>query len=245
MNTFSLVRSFTQADVKNIHRDAMLRWMVGLPFLVAMALRGVIPLLLPQLETFLPFSLIPHANPLFSVVLLLFVPFLYGMVIGFLLLDQRDDGTLMALQVTPLSLNGYLAYRLLLPMGLSVVVTTAVFPVANLPVPSLPGLVITAIAAAPLTAVFALLLSTFAQNKVQGFVIAKLSGVFMLPPLAAYFAPPPWRWLLGFAPTFWPAQLFWHIQSADAWFYALIALFYHFLLITLLLRRLNRVLHQE
>ena len=33
--------------------------------------------------------------------LLLITPVLYGMVIGFLLLDQRDDQTLVALQVTP------------------------------------------------------------------------------------------------------------------------------------------------
>lgn len=239
MNTFSLVQSFTLADAKNIHRDAMLRWMVGLPFLVALALRGVVPFLIPQIESFLPFSIAPHTDSLFSVVLLLFVPFLFGMVIGFLLLDQRDDGTLLALQVTPLSLNGYLAYRLLLPMGLSVGVTTAVFPIANLPIPSLPGLVLTAIAAAPLTAVFALLLAAFAQNKVQGFVIAKLSGVFLLPPLAAYFAPAPWHWLLGFAPTFWPASLFWHISSADAWFYALISLVYPSVFVVLLVRRLH------
>jgi fluoroquinolone transport system permease protein len=43
--------------------------------------------------------------------LVVVMPALVGMVIGFLLLDQRDDQTLAALQVTPLTLNGYLIYR--------------------------------------------------------------------------------------------------------------------------------------
>jgi fluoroquinolone transport system permease protein len=43
------------------------------------------------------------------------MPMIYGALIGFLVLDQRDDNTITALQVTPLTLVGYLGYRVALP----------------------------------------------------------------------------------------------------------------------------------
>ena len=46
----------------------------------------------------------------------LMVAGMVGTVVGFLLLDQRDDQTMTALLVTPLSLGDYLRYRMTLPM---------------------------------------------------------------------------------------------------------------------------------
>ena len=40
---------------------------------------------------------------------LMTAPGIVGMVVGFLLLDERDERTLSALRVTPLSMRRYLA----------------------------------------------------------------------------------------------------------------------------------------
>lgn len=40
----------------------------------------------------------------------------FGVVTGFLLLDERDDRTLTALQVTPLPLRAYIFYRVTVPI---------------------------------------------------------------------------------------------------------------------------------
>ena len=50
----------------------------------------------------------------------------------FLLLDHRDDRTLTALQVTPLTVEGYLAYRIAVPMVVSVPVMMASVAIADL-----------------------------------------------------------------------------------------------------------------
>lgn len=50
-------------------------------------------------------------------------PDLVGMVIGFLLLDERDTQTLDALRVTPLSMRRYLAYRISAPLLIAKVTT--------------------------------------------------------------------------------------------------------------------------
>ena len=71
------------------------------------------------------------------------------MVLGFLLLDQRDDQTLTALQVTPLSLNGYLAYRISLPMLISLVTTLLMVPLAGLGQVNIAAHLAAALCAAP------------------------------------------------------------------------------------------------
>jgi fluoroquinolone transport system permease protein len=178
--------------------------------------------------------------------LLLLAPAVIGLVVGFLLLDQRDDRTLLALQVTPIALPRYLAYRLVAPMLLSLPLTLAAFPLARLG--DLVGwpLVVAALAATPIAPLTALALAAFAENKVQGFALLKLANVLLLAPLATIFVGPPWSWLLAISPTYWPAKLFWLLQRGDAsgWLYLLGGLIYHGLLLALLLRRFERVLHQ-
>ena len=53
----------------------------------------------------------------------------------------------------------------------------------------LPNLTIAtiAVATAPLTPIFALILAAFAQNKVQGFAVMKGLGRALMIPLVAYF----------------------------------------------------------
>jgi fluoroquinolone transport system permease protein len=184
-------------------------------------------------------------------VLLLLVPNLVGFVTGFLLLDQRDDRTLYALQVTPLSLNGYLVYRLAMPVLLSFLLTLIVLPVSGLVPFNWPLLLIAAISAAPMAPIFALTLAAVSQNKVQGFALMKMSGIVLLPPLAAYFIEADWQLLLGLVPTYWPAKTLWvglewvnGSGSGSLWLYFLIGLVYQLFFLLLLARRFNKIMHR-
>lgn len=238
-------------DAKSIGRDALLRWVILLPILIALMARWVLPALLKEVEAIVAFDLLPYYRPLMAYVLLLLVPNLVGFVTGFLLLDQRDDRTLYALQVTPLSLNGYLVYRLAMPVLLSFLLSLIVLPLSGLVPLRWPLLLIAAISAAPMAPIFALTLAAISQNKVQGFALMKMSGIVLLPPLAAYFIESNWHLLLGLVPTYWPAKTLW---TAQAWvnggspgllpFYFLAGLAYQILFLLLLGRRFNKIMHR-
>jgi fluoroquinolone transport system permease protein len=105
MNSLTIWKTLTPIDIRSIGRDSLLRWIVILPLVVAVAARWLAPVLVANVERFLSFDLMPFYPAVMSYLLLLMVPYMAGFVIGFLLLDQRDDGTLTALQVTPLSLS--------------------------------------------------------------------------------------------------------------------------------------------
>lgn len=242
MNALRLVKSLGPIDVMSVRRDPLLRWIVALPLLIALLVRFFLPVIIGRLENILHLGFGTFYPVVAGYALLITAPVLCGMVVGFLLLDERDDGTLLALRVTPLPPGSYLAWRLSLPMLLSVAVTLAALPLAGVS-PGIPSLLVCALAAAPFAPLVALALAVFAQNKVQGFALVKASGVFQMAPLVAYFVKVEWQPAFGIFPTYWPAKLLWTLQAGvgRAWPYLMAGLAYQLILLFILLRRFNRL----
>lgn len=246
MTILSILQSLGPIDAKNIRRDELLRWIIVAPVAMALAIRWLFPILLTRVGEILQFDVMVFYEPMTAFMIVMLTPYLAGLVIGFLLLDQRDDGTLTALQVTPLSLNGYLVYRLTMPMLLSIVMTLVAAPISGVFHMGFVPLLLTAVCAAPFAPIFALALASLAQNKVQGFAITKMAGIILMPPLIAYFVSAPWTIVLGIFPTYWPAMTLWSAQDGDPmfWFYWSVGLVYQIFVLALLTRRFNTIMQR-
>jgi fluoroquinolone transport system permease protein len=230
-------------DALQVRRDPLLRWVVAIPLLIAMAARGVLPPLLARLEARVNLPLATYYDPIMGVALLLLVPMLVGMVTGFLLLDQRDDRTIAAIQVTPLPLRTYVAFRLAAPMALSVVMTLLALPVAGVGAPGPFPLLVVTLAASSAAPLYAMVLAAFAANKVQGFALIKVVGALTTLPAFALFVDGPGKLLLGIVPTWWPTRLYWAFTGADtgsAWLFATGSVIYAGVLVVALWRRFMR-----
>ena len=236
------VGALVATDLRSVWRDPMLRWMAVLPVGIAVLLRVGIPLLTQELRTRQGFDLSPYYLLIVSTLVLL-MPVMVGTIAGFLLLDLRDDRTLSALQVTPLSVRGYLAYRLLVPMALSLPVTVLMVQFVGQVEIGIGATWSAALAAAPVAPMYALFLGTFARNKVQGFALMKAAGVLMIPPVVAWWVREPWQWMLGIVPYYWPIKLFWNLATDRGAGVVImsVALSYQALLVWLLLRRTDRL----
>ncbi|NJN17406.1 MAG: ABC transporter [Oscillochloris sp.] len=240
MNTLRLIRYLSPLDLVSVRRDPLLRWLVLVPLLFAIAARGLLPQLLEGAAGLLPFDILADYDVLMGCALLLLTPMMIGMIAGFLMLDLRDDGVLAALRITPPTLSGYLTYRLALPTLLGFSLTLIAFPIAGLPSGGATALVITAAAASLQGPLYALLLATFAANKVQGFALSKALGILMLAPLVSRYIPEIWQPLLAISPFYWPAQLYWALSEGGNYLGWLIGAFaYPLLIIGLLARRLR------
>jgi fluoroquinolone transport system permease protein len=227
MKAIRIVRSLGPIDWKSVRRDSMLRWMIFIPLLAALVLRIGAPALANFVMDAFAFDLPPY-YPLLMSFIAVAMPMIYGAIIGFLVLDQRDDNTITALQVTPLTLSGYLGYRVALPTLLGVLVTLFVVPVSGLVQMNVFDLLLVALAGAPFAALTALYLAAFAENKVQGFALMKGGGVIFLPVVLAYFVESGWQILFGLIPLYWPVRLFWALEAGQphTWFYFLVSLVY-------------------
>lgn len=244
MRAVNVLRALGPIDAKNVRRDAMLRWLAAYPIAMALVLRWGVPALNVQLQT-RSIDLVAY-YPLIVSFLVLGVPTITGFVIGFLLLDQRDDQTLTALRVTPLTLNNYLAYRIATPIVLSIVMTVVAIPLTGLVEIGPVSLFLAALCGAPLAALDALFLGAFAKNKVQGLALVKGAGVLLWIPMLAYFVDSRWQLACGIVPQYWPAKLFWVLQAGEphAWLYLLIGTLYQVSLVLLLLRQFHAALQR-
>jgi fluoroquinolone transport system permease protein len=132
------------------------------------------------------------------------------------------------------------------PIILTFVLMFAIFPLANLTPFNVRTILISAIAAAPMAPMLALLLASFAQNKVQGFALMKLTGIVLFAPILAYFAPQGWELAFGIFPTYWPMKVYWLLYegATNVWLYVFIAVVYQSLVTVFLARRFYKVLHQ-
>jgi fluoroquinolone transport system permease protein len=235
------LRILGSGEIRMVIADPLLRWMLMLPLLIGLILRGLFPLILERMG--LSSIVLDERYPaLAAYILAALGPMTAGMVIGFLMLDQRDEGSLRAMRVTPLPMGLYLAYRLSWPLMAGAVTTLAAIPLAG--DLGLRGwrAAVAVLAAAPLAPIVALSLASFAANKVQGFALVKASSVFMAAPLAALWLAPIWHAPLGLLPTYWIARSVWSLQTGApgtttallvSWAYAAV-------LVLLLVRRFNR-----
>ncbi len=239
----SAVRALSLIDVKSVIRDSMLRWLIGVPILFALVFRWGVPAVKVWLANRYAFDLTPY-YPLLTSFLVLMVPTLMGSVVGFLLLDQRDDRTLTALQVTPLTVGKYLAYRTAIPMVVSVPVMVASVAIADLVSMEVIPVLAAAVQAAPAAPLYALFVASFATNKVQGFALMKGAGILTWPPILAWFVSSPWQVAFGIDPLYWPLKLFWMLEAGEprVWLYFIAGLSYQALLIAILLRRFKQVI---
>jgi fluoroquinolone transport system permease protein len=212
------LRALSAIDTGSVLADPMLRWLAVVPLMVALAIRGLLPTVAARVGALAGVDLGWIVAPLSGYAVVGIAPLIAGAVVGFLLLDQRDDRTLLALQVTPLPMGVYLAYRLAAPTAVAFLVTLAAIATAGGQGLGPGAAVLAALAAAPLAPLAALALAAFARNKVQGAALMKAASLVLMAPLAGLFLDPVWGLTLGILPTYWVAHATWALQGgASAW----------------------------
>lgn len=195
-------------DRRLIGRDPTLLLSVCAPLIMIVVFRFGLPVVSRALAERAGFDLIPY-YPLIAAFVLLLQPMLLGMVSGFLMLDDRDEGVLSAIAITPLAHTGYLLYRMIVPVVASVAAAYIVLAGINLTpfsyVKTLP-LAVMAGFEAPLMALF---LIAFSGNKVEGMALSKVGGFAVTLPVAVVVLVPwPYELLGGVAPAYWVVKGF-------------------------------------
>ncbi len=246
MRGLTVLKALGPIDARSVQRDSLLAWLVAMPLVVGLLVRWGAPAVAAWLVRDFGFDLTRYYTLLMSYFIVLQVPMITGLVIGFLMIEERDDRTLTALLVTPLPLGDYLRYRIGWPLLLGAALTGVSFWIAGLV--TLPWgwlLAIVGLAAleAPLMSLF---LFGFAADKVQAFAFVKGVGAVLLAPVAAWFVPEPWQLLAGLVPSYWPIKAFWLVSEARTGGALLVlaaGLVVHLSLLWALLHRFRTVLH--
>jgi fluoroquinolone transport system permease protein len=244
MKTLTMFRALIPLDIKNIRRDALLLWIPLIPLVMALGMRNGLPPLAQFLRAQVDFDLTAYYTLIMSSFLPM-TPTMVGMVIGFLLLDERDDRTLTALMVTPLPPSYYLLYRISLPMLLSFVMTLIGFAIAGLQTMALSDLLLLSALASLSAPLVALFLAGFSENKVAGLAMLKILNGISILPMVAYFFNTPLQIIAGIIPTYWMLKAYWLAAAGqDYKVYFVVGIIAHLLVLGLLLGRFRKVLYR-
>jgi hypothetical protein len=199
-------------DLRNIIRDRMFVFLFfAYPVMLIVFSRILIHLIAPRIENVFPIA----SN--FSVIFMFFliaIPMIYSFLAAFLILDERDEHLLTVLRVMPISRNSYLIYRMFF-MSLFAFIVLLIFPPLSGLVDGTQFSYLAYIPVALLFALFtpflALLVSSFATNKVQAFAIFKIGGTVFMLPIFAFFLN-----LGNLKYIFSPIPNFWSLMSLDS-----------------------------
>lgn len=192
-----------RSDALNISRD---------PILLMVTILSIIPPILfvrfkMELDQFgLTFFAIEDLSTFVAPCALLLPAYLLGWVSGFLLLEDRDDHTLLAIETTSFGKLGFFSYRLTLAaiIGVSLTWFTSFLIYPN---QAIELTILICVLVGIQTATVALVLLALAGNKVEGLALSKLLNMGILFPIIAAF-PSAWRLIGGIFPSFWIGEIY-------------------------------------
>jgi len=192
------------ADLRLVARDPLLAIMPFAPFLAAAALRFALPLLSGFVEFATGFRIMDYAS-MARIVITLFPGMFFGMVSGFLLLDDRDDGVSMYWGATPVGRTGYIAARLGLFSSMAFAAGLAAAGISGFGIAGLISDIGVAGIGALQVPFFSLFPAAIAANKVEGLALLKAMSALDMAPLAVYLKLP-LRLVAWPFPQYWAAE---------------------------------------
>lgn len=239
--------SLLRYELKNIVRDNMTLIMLLYPLILIVIGAFVLPVLIEN------YGDDPAGQWMAALVVVIVLanvaPFAGAAMLGFSLLDHRDENTLDTIRVTSVSLGGYILFKTVYSSVLSA--NAAFWSIYGVKLLSgdryafggvnlfdsfsVPSLIAYAVVAGLFTPVFALLLAALANNKIEGFAYMKSAGIIVLMPAVLVLdAMQDFKqYFIGVVPTFWPtkgllvdAQLLNHAHNLSFPLYLMIGVLY-------------------
>lgn len=230
------IRVLGSSMIKSIARDSFMLFILSIPILIAVLFRIVMPILNGYFLEY--FSLSDYYN-FVTIFIIVMGPMMSGMVIGFNLLDDRDENILTYMAITPIRKEGYLLFKVFAPMlavfGQSIMILL-IFNIGNIYVLKLIPLIMICALETPM---YALLMASYASNKVEGLALGKLMGISLMGPFISHFLPSSWRFLAGILPSFWICETYFSTGS-NYLLFLIIGMILHFLMLWWTLRLFMR-----
>jgi len=193
-------------DMRQNWRDPIALFSLLAPLYIAAVVRYLLPVVAAYAEPY--FDLSEYYTAIVGV-MIMFPGMLSGMFNGFLMLDERDEGTHLALQTTPLSGVQYAIYRLLSPVIIGFVMSLIMVFLMGAASAAISPFVLVFVAAmgalgGPLWAYAMFIL---ADNKIEGLAVLKFLSLLIVIPLVSMFIPTRWLPILWPLPFYWPFRM--------------------------------------
>jgi fluoroquinolone transport system permease protein len=192
MSSTGIIGALLRKDARVIYRDRFMLGMLVYPLVLAVALRFVVPLV-----SFDDLALYLAPLPV------LFAAMLLGMILGFSLIEERENRTWLLLRVLPIGQRTLFLYLLAVSAGLSLPISLAAALIYGMPVADLSFFVAMSAIAGLLAPLSMLSMGALASNKIEGLALSKIVSSAAWFPALAFFLTPAWQLTIAWNPYYW------------------------------------------
>lgn len=138
---------------------------------------------------------------------LIMTPFLIGVLVGLILLDEKDQNLMIYFSVTPLKRINYLIYRLSMPFAISFIMNLILFIATNLIRARMINIFIIVFLTSLLAPITTIFMGAFGENKLQGLTLTKLCSFILFFPAINYFIDSKIKFLTYIIPNYYSLEI--------------------------------------
>lgn len=254
--------SLVRYEFKTIVKDMMNLFILLYPLLMLFICGYLLPAIISKTSSNDPNS--QAIALLIGFVLLISIGgFMMGAMLGFSLLDNRDENTLTNIAVSPITVSGYAVFKIIYTYILQVlgnifmigglkllasdsyVVNYGGITIGLLDNISYGQIIVFSLVSSLIVPFVAMLLGAIAKNKIEGFALVKSGGLFVMIPMLVLLDSfqNGKQYIFGIFPNFWPMKALLNIAlnsqntaNLNFWIYMLIGTVYPIILGILALR---------
>jgi len=217
MNRFRFVIS----DFKQLIREPMMLILFLAPVLIAGVMRLLYVFLIPFIERFISFEIALYDSYILSM-MLLFTPMMLGVVMGFMMLDDKDAKIVELMSITPLGKSGYLKNRLSFILIPSIIYTFINYLIMHIYIIDFMTLTYISVISSLLAIVIGLVFSSIATDKIKGLTYAKGLNLLIIFAFGDLFKGNAIKYLSSAFPTYWVSKIIAMPNDPKSYIYALI-----------------------
>lgn len=197
---------YFKTDLKKLIREPMMVMLFVLPLFLAIIFKLLLMFLVPWLSSLIGFDAAQNAHYILSCVLIL-NPGMLGIVMGFMMLDDKDGNITQLMSVTPLGLSGYIIMRLAFVFLSTVIYTLYTYAVLGLYLIPIVTLLYITLLLSLYGSMIGMILFSVATDKVKGLTYAKPLNLMFIFALANLIEIPWVQILASLFPTYWITKI--------------------------------------
>lgn len=196
-----MARKYIIYEIKKWIRDPMMVFLLVYPIILAVFVRFGVPYAEEQFN----FSLAAYDH-IIAATMMLLTAAITGGIIGFSILDDRDDKILYAIDVSPVSFNVFMGFRFAICFALTYISCILAILIADFEGIPLYAMLLIPVTISLFSSVSAMFVNFFASNKVEGFAMMKAGAMIVVFPIASLFFTDFKEFFFGFEPNFWSVK---------------------------------------
>lgn len=196
------VTTFVLGDLKLVFRDRMLSLFFFAPILLILFVR----LFVPYITAVYPVAAEYHAYVMMFASIQTAI--LFGFITSFMILEEKDEHVIEVIRILPVSTSFFIVYRLLFSAFFSALAAFLMISLGGIAYPGFFNAILLSLQYGLVAPLIALIVGTFAQNKIEGMAYFKGINLLLILPVLAFFLTGILKYLFAIIPVYWTYLLY-------------------------------------